>query len=114
AWERPDMRRGSGDAGVGAAMNDDVEFRHYLRALYAEDDRLRAEREHEERLARQAALASSPHDDGGDALLAAPAAEAVCFDEDGAFTLPFSDRQADAIAEVINELRREWQPHLQP
>jgi len=99
-------------AQLGGAEMSAPPTRAELAEIYREDDRLRAEREHEERLAR---LASPPvpHDDGGDALYAVPEPEAVCLDEDGEFTLPFSDRQADAIADVINALRTEWQADIE-
>jgi len=97
-------------------MYDDNEFRRYLTELYREDDRLRAEREHEERLARQKAQASplvrqtepvatSPYGDG-DVLYAAPAPEPEAFDEERSSY--FTEAQDDVLVHVIAELRREF------
>ena len=100
-------------------MYDD-EFRRHLAELYREDDRLRAEWEHEERLARQEARASplvrqtapvttSPHDDGDDALQAAPAPQPETSDEEPCFT----EEQFDTLAFVLNELRKQWQGDIE-
>src|SRR5262249_28956199 len=85
--------------------------RQYLAALFAEDDRIRAETE--EFLAKRRGQASPPvRETGPGGVLhrdyngGAPAASAVpatlCFDDDGAaFILPFTEEQADAIGEAI-------------
>src|SRR5262249_18606577 len=79
----------------------DDEFRRYLRELYRADDKFAAE--HREYMAQRRALASPPVSETEDvALYAVPdQQQALCYDEDGQpFLLPFSDAQADAIAEV--------------
>ena len=92
-----------------ARLGED-EFRRYLRALYAEGDRLRAE--HEEWLA-QRALAKPPvisaHDNSGDAPLPAPAAGSESSNEEWVF----SDAQMDVLAQAFSDLSRAWQQDIE-
>jgi hypothetical protein len=70
---------------------------HELRQLFDEDDRARQQRaEHADLMARRRAPVRETHP--ADALYAVPAAE-----DQG-----FSDRQADAVAEVVHQLRKEF------
>ena len=89
-----------------------------LAALYAEDDRLRAE--HEQWMAQRETRASPAvretvlegvmtHGSNGNALLAAPAAEAVAFDEE---PWAFDELQMDVIAQVLKELREEFDERI--
>jgi len=88
----------------------DAEFRCYLRELYRQADQMAAE--HEAYMAERKALASPPvsetviHRNGGDdALETAPMAEP----EPWAFT----EEQFEALADVINTLRRDWERDIE-
>jgi hypothetical protein len=96
----------------------DDEFRHELRALFAEDNRRRAE--HSEFLAERKALASPParktdaagvmyRDFEGDALAAASAVEAEASEEEPYFT----EQQCDCLADVLNEIREEFDDRIE-
>jgi hypothetical protein len=95
-------------------MRRDTEFHRELRALFAEDDRARAE--HAAFMEARRASASSPasetgdegvitQDDGGDVPLAAPAADGEAF--------CFTDEQFDAVAAVLAELHREFEARIE-
>src|SRR5262245_56253792 len=95
----------------------DDEFHRYLRSLYAEDDRARAE--HAEWMAEREAQKHALAQKSGDSLLyrtheenasrPAPAVDAGVSDEGWCFT----ELQMDSLAVVFAELRREWQQDIE-
>jgi hypothetical protein len=102
---------------VVAAMSD-TPTRAELAELYRDSDRFAAETDNwlARHKAERAALARKNADDGvmtqdddGDAILAAPASDAVASDEE----LDFTDAQFDALATVIAELRREFEAGIE-
>jgi hypothetical protein len=102
---------------VVAAMTD-TPTRAELAELYRDSERFAAETDQwlAHHKAERAALMRKnadegvmTHDDDGDAILAAPASDAVASEEE----LDFTDAQFDALATVIAELHREFEERIE-
>src|SRR5262245_50007893 len=91
------------------------DFRRELAELFRQDDKLRAEREAErEALAQKNAHSGVEYreDDDSVSLPALNENAAPSYDENGE-PLCFSEEQFDALAEVLAELRKEWQRDIE-